>query len=189
MTDLSHNILRGSRLCLDAITEDDLSTLNRWHQDAGFMRLLDARPAKPRAMADLREDFYGTQRSANGFVFAIRLLEGDTLIGWLELDNILWTHRVAGIGAGLGSPEHRGQGYGTEACQLGLRFAFEELNLHRITGTVFSYNTASLRMVEKLGFVREGVFREFLERGGQRHDMILFGLLRPEWLARQKQRA
>jgi RimJ/RimL family protein N-acetyltransferase len=43
-----------------------------------------------------------------------------------------------------------------------------------------------MALLEKLGFRREGVFRDFLERDGERHDMLLYGLLRPEWRARQR---
>lgn len=62
-----------------------------------------------------------------------------------------------------------------------IAFAFNELNLHRIQVTVFSYNERSISLVEKLGFQREGVYREFLQRDGRRHDMVLYGLLRHEW--------
>ena len=185
MTDYSENILRGARIRLDALTDADLATITGWHQDAGFMRLLDSRTAHPHTADELRASFREMQQSPTDFLFAIRPLDDNTIIGWLELDGIQWAHRTGGLGIGIGNPAYRSKGYGTEACQLALRFAFEELNLHRITVTVFSYNAASLGMIEKLGFVREGTFREFLERSGQRHDMILFGMLRPEWLARQ----
>lgn len=59
--------------------------------------------------------------------------------------------------------------------------AFEELNLHRVTATVFAYNERSIALLEKLGFRREGAFREFLERDGRRYDMLLYGLLCHEW--------
>lgn len=177
------DILKGTHVYLAAITEEDVTAITRWYQDAAFLRLLDARPAAPRTSAQVREEFEAAQKSHNDYTFAVRLLATGEPIGFVEIDGILWAHRTAGLGAGLGSAEHRGKGYGTEACRLALDFAFNELNLHRITGTVFSYNAASLRMCERLGFQREGVFREFLERGGQRYDMILLGLLQREWRA------
>jgi RimJ/RimL family protein N-acetyltransferase len=70
---------------------------------------------------------------------------------------------------------------------LALRFAFDELNLHRLQLTAFSYNERAVALYEKLGFRQEGVFREFLQRDGRRHDMILFGLLRHEWEQRSRQ--
>jgi len=50
---------------------------------------------------------------------------------------------------------------------------------------VFSYNQRAIALYEKLGFRREGIFREHLERDGTRFDMYLYGILRPEWLAMQ----
>lgn len=77
--------------------------------------------------------------------------------------------------------EYWEQGYGTEAAHLALTFAFEELNMHRVQATVFSYNHRSMALFERLGFRREGAFREFLHRDGQRFDMVLYGLLRHEF--------
>ncbi|MGD2165946.1 MAG: GNAT family protein, partial [Anaerolineae bacterium] len=118
--------------------------------------------------------------------FGTRLHERDDLVGTLQLDGIVWAHKVCGIGLAIGSRENWSHGYGYEAAQLGLTFAFDELNLHRVTATVFSYNERSIALLEKLSFQREGVFREFLERDGERHDMLLYGLLRPEWDTRDK---
>lgn len=56
-----------------------------------------------------------------------------------------------------------------------------ELNLHRVCLTVFSYNQAARTLYERLGFQHEGLYREQTMRDGQRHDMLLYGLLRREW--------
>jgi len=91
---------------------------------------------------------------------------------------------VAWLSIGIGEAEARGKGYGYDAMRLALNFAFNELNLHRIQLTVFSYNAAALALYNKLGFTHEGTYREFLRRDGQRHDMLLYGLLRDEWTTR-----
>jgi RimJ/RimL family protein N-acetyltransferase len=82
---------------------------------------------------------------------------------------------------GIGERDAWGQGYGTEALHLALQYAFDELNLHRITLTVIAYNERAIALYERAGFQREGVFREFGQRDGKRYDMYLYGLLRPEW--------
>jgi RimJ/RimL family protein N-acetyltransferase len=174
-------LLHGKKVQLTGLTPGDLPTLVRWYQDAGFLRLFDSRPAYPKTEAELKEWLEALRKDKNTFAFAIRPADGDELIGYLELDGISWQHGVTGFGIGLGDRGHRGQGYGYEAAQLALEFAFDELNLHRVTATVFSYNQPSIALLEKLGFRREGAFREFLQRDGQRHDMLLYGLLRPEW--------
>jgi RimJ/RimL family protein N-acetyltransferase len=130
----------------------------------------------------------GVRQDERTIPFAIRALEDDRLLGTLELDEILWAHRVCGVAVAIGERENWGRGFGSEAVALGLGFAFRELNLHRVTATVFAYNDRSIALLEKVGFQREGTYREFLERDGERHDMFLYGILRPEWMARSEDR-
>jgi RimJ/RimL family protein N-acetyltransferase len=172
-------LLHGNRVRLTALTANDLPIIARWYEDAEFLRLYDASPARPKSEAELARWLEGLQKEKNTFAFAIRLVDSDPIIGTLELDEILWAHGVCGIGIAIGNHANWGQGYGYEAAQLALTFAFDELNLHRVTATVFSYNKRSLAL--KLGFQREGVYREFLRRDGERHDMFLYGILSREW--------
>ena len=173
--------LRGSRVRLTALTQDDLPTVTEWHQNAEFLRLLDAPPAYPKTETSLAQWLDDTDKATDAFLFAIRSLDSDTPIGYVELDGILWIHRVSGVSIAIGEAQHWGKGYGYEAMQLVLRFAFDELNLHRVQLTVFSYNERAIALYEKLGFQREGVYREHLQRDGKRYDMYLYGLLRSEW--------
>jgi RimJ/RimL family protein N-acetyltransferase len=192
-------LLAGAKIRLTSCTAADLAVIARWQQDAAFLRLYDARPAYPRSEAALNDWLTQANRATDAFVFGIRLIERvdpadsglppatDALIGLLELDGILWTHQVGGLSIGIGEPAYRGRGYGAEAMQLALAFAFHELNLHRVQLTVFAYNQPAIALYEKLGFQREGVYRQFLRRDGQRHDMYLYGLLAHEWAARRSQ--
>ncbi len=177
------NLLRGDKVRLTTLSEDDLPTLAAWYEDAEFARLIDAVPALPKALPDWREWLNESRKAHNGYVLAIRRLEDNVLIGYLEIDDILWTHGTAWLGIGIGDRAHWGQGYGSEALQLALKFAFHELNLYRVQATVFDYNPRSQTMFKKAGFQQEGSFRDFLNRDGQRHDMLLYGLLRHEWEA------
>lgn len=178
---ISDNSFLGPRVRLTAITKEDAPLLARWHNDAGFLRLLDARAAKPQTQDDVTKWLEEAQKAPNGFLFAVRPREGDELLGFVELDGILWNQGVAWLGIGVGERERWGQGIGGEALRLVLDFAFNELNLHRVQLTVFDYNDRAIALYEKLGFRREGVYREFLHREDRRHDMYLYGLLRREW--------
>ena len=181
---ISSNILQGKLVRLTALVKDDLPTFSAWYEDAGFSRLLDAVPAAPKSEEQWGKWLEKTEKDKDSFIFAIRLTEGNDLVGYLELDGILWNHRNCWLGIGLGQRENWGKGYGREAMELALKFAFHELNLHRVQLSVFSYNQRANTLYQKLGFTREGVFREHLERDGQRFDMYLFGLLRSEWEGR-----
>ena len=85
------------------------------------------------------------------------------------------------LSIGIGDQSNRGKGYGSEAMRLIIDYAFFELNLHRIQLTVFDYNQQAIALYERLGFQREGVFREFGQRDGKRYDMYLYGILYEEW--------
>ena len=176
-------LLQGDRLQLTALTKVDLPTIAEWQQNTTFLRLFDALPAYPKSEDALVQWLEERQKAQNAFLFAVRLTEPGTLIGYLELEGILWAHQTGWASIAIGDPASWGQGYGTEAMQLLLTYAFFELNLHRVQLTVFSYNQRAIALYEKLGFQREGVYRELLQRDGQRHDMYLYGLLRREWEA------
>ncbi len=92
---------------------------------------------------------------------------------------------MAWLAIGIGERENWGKGIGGEAMTLALDFTFRELNLHRVQLTVFEYNERAIALYERLGFVREGVCREFMQRDGRRYDMYLYGLLRREWEAQR----
>ena len=177
------NYLAGQRVRLTAMTAADAATLARWQGDAAFLRLLDAVPAAPRTEAQLAEWIAGAASASSGFLFGIRPLASDDLLGYIELDGILWNQGSSWLSIAIGEEAQRGQGIGSEALTLALRFAFDELNLRRLQLTVFSYNTRAIATYQRLGFTHEGAFREALLRDGQTHDMLLFGLLRREWEA------
>lgn len=181
------NLFRGASIRLTALTPSDVPAMAFWYQDPEFLQLFDSRPAYPKAEADLEQWLEESRKDKGTLVFALRPLHGDGLIGFLELDGVDWQHGVCGMGLAIGDRSNWGQGYGYEATELALKYAFHELNLHRVQVTVFDYNERSIALIEKVGFCREGVYRERLQRDGKRHDMILYGLLRHEWEAQHQQ--
>ncbi len=96
------NLLCGTKVRLTALTPDDFPTIARWYQDAEFLRLFDALPAYPKTESALAQWLEDTHKATDAFLFAIRLLDGDELIGYIELDGILWTHQVSGVSIAIG---------------------------------------------------------------------------------------
>lgn len=109
--------------------------------------------------------------------WAIALPDSDRLIGTVTLHNLSPSNKRAEIGYML-SPKQQGQGYATEAVFAVLVFAFERMNLHRIEADLHPDNAASVRLVERLGFAREGYLRERWFVGGVFSDSLVYGLLR-----------
>jgi RimJ/RimL family protein N-acetyltransferase len=177
------NLLRGQRIRLNALGKADIPVLASWEEDLVFLRLYNSNVARPRSEAMLAERIEGMGKAQDEIVLAIRLLEDNKLIGMLGFHGIEWANQVAWLSIAIGDPGYWGQGYGYEVMQLALAYAFHELNLYRLNLTVFSYNSRAIKLYEKCGFKREGIFREYLQRDGQRYDMVLYGLLRQEWSA------
>jgi len=170
--------------------ETDAELLARWSRDSEYLRLLDTDPARPRSLKaakeEIKEHLEQEQPKSDAFGFIIRTLAEDRPIGFIGLEDIQWTHGDAVLAVGLGEREYWGRGYGTDALRVMLRYAFTELNLHRVTLDVFEYNPRAIRSYEKVGFVVEGRLRRFLNRDGRRWDLIYMGILREEWEMRQQ---
>ncbi len=177
-------LFQGELVRLTAVDpEKDSGAFSRWSRDSEYWRLLASDPpfmfspqkSKEWLEKTLKED------EQNLFMFMIRRLEDDRLIGEVGLDGVQWNHGDTFIGIGLGEREFWGKGYGTDAMRVILRYAFNELNLHRVSLNVFEYNRRALRSYEKVGFKVEGRARKFLCRDGKRWDLIFMGILREEW--------
>jgi RimJ/RimL family protein N-acetyltransferase len=165
--------------------ERDAEIESKWTHDPDYLRLLSADPAKPLSPAQVKKRYEEVEKEAekshDTFNFAIRLREGDRLIGFIRVFDIMWTHGSGRLQLGIGDPNDRRHGYGGEALKLVLRYAFDELNLHRLSATTFEYNTAALNFLQRAGFTVEVRRRQAVNRDGRRWDVIALGLLRDEW--------
>ncbi|MER8185469.1 GNAT family protein [Kitasatospora sp. NPDC094015] len=103
-----------------------------------------------------------------------------TFLGDLALNDLDPDSESAGFRIAL-TAGHPGRGLGTEATVLLLRYAFEEVRLHRVELEVFAHNPRAVRAYEKAGFVHEGRSRQALLWDGERHDVLRMAALRTEW--------
>lgn len=113
-------------------------------------------------------------------------IASDQMIGTCALYDINPTHARAALGYAL-MPEHWGKGLATEAASLAMSYGFLELGLHRIEADTEPNNLRSNKVLERLGFQREGLLRERFMHPAGIQDSLIFGLLKPEWLAYLKQ--
>jgi len=114
------------------------------------------------------------------FQWGVALIETNAIIGTCTLASLNSENRRAELGFAL-ARSHWGHGYMNEMLQVLLRFAFAEMQLHRLTADTDPNNHSSIRLLERLGFRREGYFREHYLIQGEPQDAILYGLLRSEW--------
>ncbi len=152
----------------------------RWWNDSEFGHLQDYDIWRPRSRQHAEEEtreFINVEPGA--YPFHLRLVENDRLIGYVGLW-VNWPNREAWLGVGIGERDCWSRGYGTEAVQLATAFAFDELNLHRVTLDVLAANPRAIRAYQKAGFVIEGRLRRRNNYGGERIDDISMGVLRSQ---------
>lgn len=164
--------------------EKETEAVVRWNHNSEYQQLLDSGPARVYSPANMKEWW---EKHANElYGFAIRTIEDDRLIGIVDLSGVDWVARNCWVGIGIGEPAFWGKGYGSDAMNEILRFGFTWLNLNRVSLTVFEYNERGYRSYLKCGFKEEGRLRQWMQRGGERFDLIYMGILREEWMALQE---
>lgn len=99
--------------------------------------------------------------------------------GWITLVIINWPHGLAEVGYALSTP-YQGKQIMAKAMRVFLEDIFRHTSLYRLEARCAVENTASIRILEKLGFTREGILREYFELHGERVDNYLYALLREE---------
>lgn len=163
--------------------DKDISTWEKWDRNSEFKRLLDDAPAM-QICASLAKDMFESHPH-HAALFTIHTVVDDVAIGFIDLAGFDWAAGSGWVGIGIGEADYWGKGYGSEAMQLLLRYAFRGLNLHRVNLNVFAFNTRAIRSYEKCGFKYEGTQRETIYKEDQRWDVIDMGILRPDWEALQ----
>lgn len=186
---MNTNLFTGELVRLAALDAEASSEANvRWLRNTEFHRLEDSGASFPHSRAAIKKwnEKWLEKNGNDVFAFTIHTRADDRLIGGIDLEiSSGWNNGEAFVGIGIGEPEYWSKGYGTEAMRLILRYAFTELNLHRVALNVFEYNPRAVRSYENAGFQHEGRIRQMLNRNGRRWDVIFMGILRPEWEAQQ----
>ena len=118
-----------------------------------------------------------------GYAFLLCRKEDGQVMGDVQLNRDS-THQIGDIGYIVGKA-YRGHNYAFEAATELLRFAFEDIKLRRVYATCWARNEQSAHILEKLGFIREGVLREHALKWGKYEDDVYYGLLRREWEAKR----
>jgi ribosomal-protein-alanine N-acetyltransferase len=141
-------------------------------------------PVRPETFFTLETQQRGLARlrAAEDFAdFGIFLEAGGELVGRLQLSGISAPPFAnAHIGYFV-SERHNGRGYATEAVRQAVDAAFGELELHRVQAAVVPRNVASIRVLEKAGFRKEGLALRYLQIAGVWVDHLLYAVTAEEW--------
>lgn len=169
--------LSSPRLRLREVRDDDAAALFAIHSDARVMRYWSYPAWTELAQAEQKiADIQRQRRELDMLVWAIADADTDLLIGSSAIFYMDLTQARAEIGYSL-HPDWQGRGLASEALQLVLGYAFTKLGLRRIEADIDPRNLPSCRLVERFGFVREGLLRERWHVNGEICDSAIYGLL------------
>lgn len=113
--------------------------------------------------------------------FGIYLLDDETLVGSIALNDVLWSPALLSTYLGyMIDQDYQNKGYATEAIQAMCTYAFETLHLHRIEAGVMPSNRASIKVLEKNGFNLEGLARKNVHINGSWEDHLIYSLINPK---------
>lgn len=178
---LATPILHTTRLRLRPFTDADAEPLFALHSSTYVMRYWDSPPWTDQARAERFLSMCRTMADeGTGVRVAIDRASDGAFVGWCVLTGWNPDYRSASLGYCLAEAMW-GHGYATEAARALLQWAFDTLDLNRVQAEADTRNVASARVLERIGFVREGTLREDCVVNGEVSDSWVFGLLRREW--------
>lgn len=172
------------RLCLRAYREDDLENLFRLRSNPDVVELLYGDPLTE----EEAPEFLARYMSASGFdadgdelMLAVERRKDSAFLGSLKLQILSVEHLQGEIGY-VFDPRYHGKGYAREAATAALDLGFRHFGMHRISAHCDVRNTASWRLMQKLGMKREAHFREREFFKGAWAEDFIYAILAREWL-------
>jgi ribosomal-protein-alanine N-acetyltransferase len=181
----SGKMMQGEKIYLRKLTFDDLEELVE----------LEVRNKElfEQFSVTRRPDFYSIEGQAlrlqmqeagwqndDQYNFGIFLKDGDALVGSINLVQVVRGPVQSAIMGYTIDQGHSGKGYATEAVKLLADFAFRELGLHRIEAGVMPHHGASIRVLEKAGFHREGIAVKNVQINGVWQDHQILAIINPK---------
>ena len=173
--------IKGKVLILRAIEESDLGLLHKWANDPVTQDAIGV-VHFPSSMDYHKMWFQNLKNDQLNQRFAIEAPDFG-IIGISSLMNIDWRNNHAWHGVMLGEANIRGKGFGADAVMATMRYAFDELHLERLDGSIIEYNKISYAFYcsKELGWKEEGRRKNYYFRRGRYWDQIITGITRQDY--------
>jgi RimJ/RimL family protein N-acetyltransferase len=172
--------IKGKKVALRAVEERDLPMLHKWANDPDTQDVIGL-VHFPSSMDFHKHWFEALRSDPLNQRLAIEAPEAG-VIGLSSIISIDWRNRHAWHGVMLGDVDIRGKGYGIDTVMATMRYAFDEMGLQRLDGSIIEYNTTSYSFYcGKLGWKEEGRRRNYYFRRGRYWDQIVVGIIRQDY--------
>lgn len=171
-------MIKGNLVNLRALSKSDSKQILKWVNNPKLKYLTGT--VYPVSEIEHEGWFESKLSDKINKVFGIEESTTKSFIGIIGLAKTDFINRNTEIYIYIGDEKHWGKGFGSDAVNTLVQFIFKELNLHRVSLVVFSYNKRAISTYEKVGFSYEGVLRESLYRDGKYHDKIIMSIIKDE---------
>jgi len=165
----------GEKSCLRRPEKEDYSLIWYWFNDPELQRLTVHYPLSPN-FDELEIHYNKTILDPSTEYFIIHSFDNKA-IGTVDLYNIDFRNRRSSLGIMIGDCEYRGMGYGQDALNTIIKFAFNELGIVRIETKVVEYNKRAIKTLENCGFLQEGCLKKRILWDGIFHDQYLMAIV------------
>lgn len=166
--------LRGESVSLRPASEADIDFLTKNINDPKIWTSVESN--RPKVERGQREYLKSVSES-DGEQFIV--YADDDRVGSIGLHQVNHSWGTCEIGFWI-TPDEQNNGYGSAACELAVSYAFDELRIEKVIANAFAFNEPSHALLESVGFVHEATLRDHAYVGGERVDLLVYGLLADE---------
>jgi len=186
---LNFEDLHGDRLDLinlKNVVNVALSDIHEWSTNPKFFEYLEFPPSTNIDETKKQVDRMLDRMDKGDHYWCIKLKDKEKFIGTYRVLELDIKKKMCAIGYGI-NPEFGGQGYAIEASRMVFDYLFKKFDIYKVSTHIYSTNIKSIKLAEKIGFKREGLLRKYyLDYRGNRHDCIIVGLFKDEYIAAKK---
>jgi RimJ/RimL family protein N-acetyltransferase len=175
--------LPGRIVCLEPLQESHIPLLAEAGKDSRiFKYMIYGNLSLPKNMDAWVKKLLEEQKKGENIPFTVFIRDSNKVVGTTRFMDLRPEHRSLEIGGTWFSPEYQGTKVNLESKYLLLKYAFTELSCIRVQFKTDIMNERSIRAIEKLGALREGVFRNhYILPDGRIRDSVFFSILDSEW--------
>lgn len=177
---MKYAFLTGKTVYLRSLEKDDLCNIKKWLCDEKVTKFLESGTFPP-YNDKLIEQYENENKTQNNVPFLVVSKKENIPIGWAGLYNIDWIKRSSELRFFIGETQFWKMTAALETEKLLLEYAFEKLNMHKVTGGANVENKGSWKIIERAGFVKEGILRDNVYRNGKYYDVYIYSILISEY--------
>lgn len=170
-------MLKGQKVNLRSVELNDIPLIVEWKNDREISHLTGSYTPT----TELKEEALYQMEQETNTTYKFIIEEDDEEIGYCGITGIDWRSRRGEIFIRIALREKWQQGFGFEASNLLINFAFTDLNLHKLFLTCFTDNLNALNLYSKLNFETEGELKQHHYCNGKFKDMLIMSLLKDDW--------